>query len=89
MNETIICNALNWDIDMITPINYVEAILSHVMDSSSRARIRELTYELIILCLTGKNISWNENLPCYIIFRCSLCRFICSIISNWLFVDGE
>ena len=52
----MICNTLDWDIDMITPINYVEAVLPYVMDSSLKDRIRKLSYELIVLCLTGKNI---------------------------------
>jgi hypothetical protein len=52
----MICNALDWDIDIITPINYVEAILLHVTDRSVKDRIRKLCYELIVLCLTGKNI---------------------------------
>ncbi|CAF0717188.1 unnamed protein product [Adineta steineri] len=51
LNENMICNALEWDIDMITPINYIEAMLLHVTDSSIKARVRELTYELIVLCL--------------------------------------
>lgn len=53
---------------MITPINYVEAILLHVMDSSARADVRELTYEMIVLCLTGKDAfflpSYDNNFSC-------------------------
>ncbi|CAF4758506.1 unnamed protein product, partial [Rotaria sp. Silwood2] len=55
-NENLICNTLDWDIDIITPINYVEAILLHVLNYSIRDRLRQLTYELIVLCLTGKTI---------------------------------
>ncbi len=53
----MICNALDWDIDIITPINYVEAILLHVRDCSVKDCLRKLSYEMIVLCLTGKNIS--------------------------------
>jgi hypothetical protein len=60
MNENLICNTLDWDIDVITPINYVEAILLHVMDCSVKDHLRKLTYELIVLCLTGKNISYFD-----------------------------
>jgi hypothetical protein len=60
MNENLICNTLDWDIDVITPINYVEAILLHVMDYSVKDRLRQLTYELIVLCLIGKNISYFD-----------------------------
>jgi len=52
LNENTICNALDWDIDMITPINYVETILLHVMGCPLKDRIRQLSYELIVLCLT-------------------------------------
>ncbi|CAF3380043.1 unnamed protein product [Rotaria sp. Silwood1] len=51
-NETLICNKLDWDIDILTPINYVEAILLHVLNYSIKDRLRQLTYELIVLCLT-------------------------------------
>ncbi|CAF0833703.1 unnamed protein product [Rotaria sordida] len=51
-NENLICNTLDWDIDIITPINYVEAILLHVSDYLIKDRLRPLTYELIVLCLT-------------------------------------
>ncbi|CAF3920841.1 unnamed protein product [Rotaria sp. Silwood2] len=51
-NENLICNTLDWDIDIITPINYAEAILLHVLNYSIRDRLRQLTYELIVLCLT-------------------------------------
>jgi hypothetical protein len=60
MNENLICNTLDWDIDVITPINYVEAILLHVMDYSVKDHLRQLAYELIVLCLTGKNISYFD-----------------------------
>ncbi|CAF0876218.1 unnamed protein product [Rotaria sp. Silwood1] len=52
-NENLICNKLDWDIDILTPINYVEAILLHVLNYSIKDRLRQLTYELIVLCLTG------------------------------------
>ena len=52
----LICNILDWDIDVITSINYVEAILLHVLNSSIRDRLRQVTYEFIVLCLTGKTI---------------------------------
>ncbi|CAF4078662.1 unnamed protein product, partial [Rotaria sp. Silwood1] len=48
----LICNKLDWDIDVLTPINYVEAILLHVLNYSIKDRLRQLTYELIVLCLT-------------------------------------
>ncbi|CAM4913179.1 unnamed protein product [Rotaria socialis] len=51
-NEMLICNRLDWDIDVITSINYVEAILLHLLNSSIRDRLRQLTYEFIVLCLT-------------------------------------
>jgi len=58
---------------MITPINYVEAILLHVMDPSARADVRELTYEMIVLCLTGKDTlflpSYDNNFS-YLDVRC-------------------
>ncbi len=53
----MICNALDWDIDMTTPLNCVEAILLQVIDYSIKDRLRKLSYELIVLCLTGKNNS--------------------------------
>ncbi|UJR35418.1 hypothetical protein I4U23_028175 [Adineta vaga] len=51
-NENVICNALDWDIDLTTPINHIETILLHVLDYSVKQHLRELTYELIVLCLT-------------------------------------
>jgi hypothetical protein len=42
---------------MITPINYIEAILLHVTDCSITDRLRQLCSELIVLCLIGKSNS--------------------------------
>jgi hypothetical protein len=52
----MICEAVDWDIDLITPINYIEAILHRLTDCSVKDRLRELSYRLIVLCMTGKII---------------------------------
>jgi hypothetical protein len=56
MYENMICNAVDWDIDMMTPVNYVEAMLLDVNDCLMKDRLRQLSYEMIVLCLTGKKI---------------------------------
>jgi hypothetical protein len=60
MNENIICEAVDWDIDVMTPINYVETILLHVNNCMVKDSLRKLSYELIVLCLTGKNSRLND-----------------------------
>ncbi len=54
MYENMICDAVDWDIDMMTPINYVEAMLLDMNDYLVKDRLRKLSYEMIVLCLTGK-----------------------------------
>ncbi len=56
MHENMICNVMDWDIDMVTPINYVEALLLHVSDYSEKDHLRKLSYEMLVLCLTGKKM---------------------------------
>jgi len=51
MNENIICNGVDWDIDVITSVHFVEAILLHLNDCVIKHQIRKLTYELIVMCL--------------------------------------
>ncbi|CAF1341832.1 unnamed protein product [Adineta ricciae] len=52
-DENTICNALDWDIDATTPINYIETILVHIIDTSIRHQLREIANELLVLCLTN------------------------------------
>lgn len=53
MNENIICNGVDWDIDVITSVHFVEAILLHLNDCAIKHQIRKLTFELIVMCLTN------------------------------------
>ncbi|CAM4777046.1 unnamed protein product [Rotaria magnacalcarata] len=89
-NEMLICNILDWDIDVITSINYVEAILLHLLNSSTRDRLRQLTYEFIVLCLT--DVRCMELSPSSLGIGCLLmaCDAIncCDIIPKQVF-DSE
>lgn len=52
----MICNAMDWDINVTTPMNYVEALLLYVNERSEKDRLRRLSYEMVVLCLTGKKV---------------------------------
>ena len=54
MNEELLCHALDWDLESITPINYVEALLPFFADATLRCHLREFTYRCLTFCLTGK-----------------------------------
>ena len=58
----MICNALEWDIDMTTPINYIEALLLFVDDCTKRDHVRRLSSEMVVLCLTGKMMFDSDHL---------------------------
>jgi hypothetical protein len=57
----MICDALDWDIDLMTPIKYIEVILLHVAYCFAKDLVRKLSYELIVLCLTGKD-TWHTHM---------------------------
>ena len=56
MYENMICNAIDWDTDVMTPVNYIEAMLLDVDNYLMKDHLRQLSYEMIVLCLTGKTI---------------------------------
>ena len=60
MKEEMICNALDWDVNIITPMNYVEAVLLFVDDYSTRDHVRRLSHEMVVFCLTGKRMFDDE-----------------------------